>query len=301
MKIIYLSIAFLILCLNTPLWGQDTVTDYDGNAYHTVIIGSQVWLKENITSLHYDDGTDIPDVVAYNNSDSLAQIFGRLYTWNAAMKNVTTSGAQGVCPNGWHVPSSAQFTQLEIFLGGSQVAGGKMKDTTAGMWTYSATAGATNSSGFSALPAGEYDAHEFMMYQLLHDYAVFWTSTQTGSLLATERYLEYNSAKCQPYNWYKVMKYSVRCVRDQGVGTTEPPNDESIRIINPVKDYLRIVTDRPQDLRLLEIYDLHGNKLMVIDLSGSNQDVNLDMLSPGLYLAKVYYKNSYLVKRFMKL
>lgn len=301
MKIIYLSIAFLILCLNMTLMGQNTVTDYDGNVYHTVTIGSQVWLKENINSLHYVDGTDVPDVVAYDNSDSLAQIFGRLYTWDAAMKNVTISGAQGVCPDGWHLPSSAQFTQLENFLGGSLVAGGKMKDTTAGMWTYSATAGATNSSGFTALPAGEYDAHEFIIFQLLQDYAVFWTSTQTGSLLATERYLEYNSPKFQPYNWYKVMKYSVRCVRDQGVGTTEPSDDERIRMINPVIDYLRIVTDRPQDLMRLELYNLPGNLLMVIDLSGNNPDINLNMLSPGLYLAKVYLKNVYVVRMFMKL
>ncbi len=226
MKTLILSLVIASLTFQVGLVkGQDTVTDYDGNIYHTVTIGNQVWLKENITSLHYSDGTEIPEVVAYNNSDSLAGIFGRLYTWDAAMKNETTPGVQGVCPTGWHVPTSTEFTQLENFLGGAAVAGGKMKDTTSGMWNYSATGGATNSSGFTALPAGEYDAHQFMQFQLLHEYAVFWTSTQTSTLLATERYLEYNSPKSLPYNWYKPMKYSIRCLRDAVTGLLNKPKD----------------------------------------------------------------------------
>jgi len=77
-KLMCCLLVFTIMNCNS--YAQETVTDYDGNVYNTVIIGDQVWLKENIKSLHYSDGTPIPSVIAYNNSDSLAQIYGRLYT-----------------------------------------------------------------------------------------------------------------------------------------------------------------------------------------------------------------------------
>ena len=79
-------ILFALISFNINLSGQ-TVTDYDGNVYNTVTIGSQIWLKENLKSLRYCDGSEIPGVAAYNNLDSLADIYGRLYTlapWGAA-------------------------------------------------------------------------------------------------------------------------------------------------------------------------------------------------------------------------
>jgi len=201
------------------LWGfvsasaLETVSDYDGNVYQVVKIGTQKWLKENLKSLHYSDGVPIPGAAAYNDSDSLANIYGRLYTWDAAMRDSTSQGAQGVCPLGWHVPSDSEWTVLENFLGGPPVAGGKMKDTVTGFWDAPNT-GADNSSGFTVLPGGEYDGYYTPhVYHQMHQYAVFWTSTQVSSTGATERYLSYNSDSCLPYNWYKVMKYSVRCLK----------------------------------------------------------------------------------------
>ena len=100
MKII---IIFLFYCLTG--FAQQTITDYDGNIYETVTICDQIWLKENLKSLHYCDGEPIPGVVAYNNDDSLGSIYGLLYTWDAAMNGSTEPGAQGVCPCDWHVPT----------------------------------------------------------------------------------------------------------------------------------------------------------------------------------------------------
>ena len=127
------TILFLIMLFSIINFGQ-TVTDYDGNIYNTVTIGDQVWLKENLKSLHYSDGKEIPDVVSYNNSDSLAEIYGRLYTWGAAMNDSIVAGTQGVCPCEWHVPTDQEWSQLENYLGGSSIAGGKMKDTITGYW-----------------------------------------------------------------------------------------------------------------------------------------------------------------------
>ena len=175
-----------------------TVTDYDGNTYKTITIGNQTWMAENLKSLHYSDGTPISGVASYSNSNEIAEKHGRLYTWDATMRNSTTEGAQGVAPDGWHIPTDNEWKELENYLGGKNIAGGKLKSMNE--WKAPNT-NATNSSGFSALPSGEYDANEFLKYHLLGKYG-------------RERYLSFDDAKSSTYDWYKIMKYSVRCIKD---------------------------------------------------------------------------------------
>jgi hypothetical protein len=112
-----------------------TVTDYDGNVYDTVVIGNQVWLKQNLKTTHDNTGTLIPNVAdsaawanlsswgrCYYNNDSAAydSVYGPLYNWYVANNS-------NVCPLGWHVASNAEWQAAETFLGGANVAGGKMK------------------------------------------------------------------------------------------------------------------------------------------------------------------------------
>ena len=205
--------GFLLLLFAVQSFSQN-VRDYDGNIYSTVVIGKQVWLRENLASLHYSDGTPIAGAAVYNDNDSLGNIYGRLYTWNAAMNGSVSPGAQGACPCGWHLPTAEEWSTLENSLGGSSIAGGKMKETGTLHWSPPNT-GAGNSSGFSALPGGEYDAYyQPNVFRLLNEYAVFWTSTQISAVKAREKYLSFNSAASSTYDWYKVMKYSVRCIKD---------------------------------------------------------------------------------------
>ena len=110
------------------------------------------------------------------------------------MRDSTQPGIQGVCPCQWHIPTDQEWSEMENYLGGASVAGGKMKDTGTVYWDAPNT-GASNSSGFSALPAGEFDAYyNPNVFRLLSQYAVFWTSTQVSTLKARERYLAYNSS-----------------------------------------------------------------------------------------------------------
>jgi uncharacterized protein (TIGR02145 family) len=189
---------------------DSTVTDFDGNVYHTFNIGTQVWLKENLKSIHYSDGTVITGVMSYNNSDSLANIYGRLYTWNATMRNSTNQGVQGVCPAGYHVPTDSEWTVLGNYLGGNSIAGGKLKETDTAHW-YSPNTGATNSTGFTALGGGEWENGNF---QYIKMFGVFWSSTQTSSTQAKYRYIEYSSIILNPYTWNKSLAYSVRCIKN---------------------------------------------------------------------------------------
>lgn len=148
-----------------------TVTDYDGNTYKTVKIGNQWWMAENLKVTHYADGIEIPNVIdnndwgylgytdkAYcfynNNANGESDIYGALYTWTAASNGANSdanpSGVQGVCPDGWHLPSGSEWTELVEYLGGTMLAAEKMKEAN---YTWSINSG-TNESGFSALPGG---------------------------------------------------------------------------------------------------------------------------------------------------
>ncbi len=290
-----MKIFIIFSLLAVSIYPQTIVNDFDGNVYNTVQIGAQFWLKENLKSLHYSDGAEIPGTVGYNNSDSLINIYGRLYTWAAAMRNSTTQGVQGVCPDGWHVPTDAEWVTLENFLGGAAVAGGKMKEAGTAHWNAPNT-GADNSSGFTALPGGEYDdyytPHQF---RLLNEYAVFWTSTQVGSLKARERYIEFSSTASSIYDWFKVMKYSIRCVKNSATDVSEmkvfPHSDKLIGAFpNPFREKTSIRISLTESKTVtLKIYNIIGEK-SGLTLSGnmpagfSEIEIDGTNLTPGVYL-----------------
>ena len=137
------------------------VFDIDGNGYDTVVIGTQTWLVQNLRVTHLNNGVSIPNItnstlwknsttpaLCYYNNDSVsyAAIYGALYNWYAVNTN-------NLCPTNWHVPSYSEWETLITYLGGASVAGGKLKEVGTTHWT-SPNTGATNSSGFTALPNG---------------------------------------------------------------------------------------------------------------------------------------------------
>ena len=144
----------------TTIGNIETVTDADGNVYHTITIQTQNWLGENLATTKYNDGNAIPlvtDITAwsglstpaycwYNNDQSNKAIYGALYNWH-------TVNTAKLCPTGWHVATDAEWTTLTSNLGGGSVAGGKIKETDTVHWSGPNT-GADNSSGFTALPGG---------------------------------------------------------------------------------------------------------------------------------------------------
>ena len=275
-----------------------TVTDYDGNIYTEIQIGNQVWLKENIKSLHYSDGTPIPGVVCYDDDPANADIYGRLYTWQATMRNSIQEGSQGVAPDGYHVASDSEWNELENYLGGSSVAGGKMKEAGTAHWL-APNMGADNSSGFTALPAGEYDAHYTPnMFQFLRTGAIFWTSTNISVSKAREKYLQHTNSACQIYDWYKTMKYSVRCIKNTATDVEDEnqlPVDYQLgqNYPNPFNPSTVIpYTLSETGFVTIEVYDMLGRKVSRLvneNKSAGNHHVNFDAsnLSSGLYLYRI--------------
>jgi len=211
------------------------------------------------------------------------------------MRNSTAPGVQGVCPSGWHVPSDAEWTILENFLGGASVAGGKLKEAGTVHWNAPNT-GADNSSGFTALPGGEYDDYYTpRQFRLLNEYAVFWTSTEVNSLKARERYIAFNSAASSVYDWFKVMKYSIRCIKDNPVGIkNEEIRKEPDLILstfpNPftVRTTIRLSVNE-ENRALLRVFNLAGETVFTNDAGvlkmGINEiNVPSDGLADGVYI-----------------
>ncbi len=230
-----------------PCLGMPTLTDYDGNIYHTVQIGNQCWMKENLKTTHYSDGTAIPvgnnassgfDAYRYypNNNSAYVSTYGYLYNWPAVMKEASSSssnlsGVQGICPDGWHVPSDSEWTQLTDYVasqfnylcgGYSSVAAeiAKALASTSG-WNSSASDCAignnlsnNNATGFTALPAGSRN------YGNTGDFgksACFWSTTRytlPSSIYAYARELNYNYSVVTSYDLYTANGYSVRCLKD---------------------------------------------------------------------------------------
>lgn len=158
-----------------------TVSDIDGNIYHTVIIGTQVWMVENLKTTKYNDGTPIPNVIDdsswlalttaaycwYDNDIGHKKDYGALYNWHAV-----NSGK--LCPEGWHVPSKAEWTTLGEYLGGLTIAGGKMKEAGTSHWGLLSNPAATNESGFTALPGGIHSSG----FIGIGYHGVWWSSTK---------------------------------------------------------------------------------------------------------------------------
>ena len=200
-----------------------TVKDNDGNVYNTVLIGSQCWMQQNLKTTTFRDGNQIPLITnnvtwlnastdGYcwykNDAATYKATYGALYNWFAANDN-------RLCPTGWHVPDSSEWFALIDSLGGVNKAGGKMKEAGTAYWVTPNT-GATNSSGFTALPAGYRDGGIGLWYDL--GYAGYWWSTTEdfNSFFPWFCYLVYNTSVVNPT--YppntNTTGFSVRCVQD---------------------------------------------------------------------------------------
>ena len=193
-------------------------TDGDNNNYPVVRIGTQLWMAENLRTTHFANGSTIYGQYDYNNTASNTLIYGKLYTWSAIMgssasSNTSPSGVTGICPSGWHIPSLNELTTLVNVLGGSAVAGGKLKDAGSSLWS-SPNTDATNSSGFSGVPGGFRGASS--NYGTLGSIGYYWSATEYFANNAYIMNLAYNTktATLVGNNMFKTFGFSCRCVKD---------------------------------------------------------------------------------------
>ena len=212
------------------LCGTSTVKDYDGNEYTTVKMGSQCWLKQNLRSTHYSDGTEVTSYNHADDNENNDETYGLLYNWNttmngAAASDANPSGVQGICPVGWHVPSHAEWTQMMNYVKSQSMyqcnadpnnIGKALASTTGWDWSGSTCRvgniqSSNNASGFSAFPAGYYNVNGAQSFGA---YAMFWKSSQVYSQ-GKDFMIRSDEMGVQNDFAAPVTSYlSVRCIRD---------------------------------------------------------------------------------------
>lgn len=215
---------------------KTTVSDYDGNEYPIIKIGNQYWTQENIRSRHYANGEAINDYMYPNNDANLVEKYGLLYSWDEVMHGEkdsenNPSGVQGICPEGWHVPSHAEWTQLTNYVGKQTVfqCDGNVRNVAKALastedWLeFEVTKCAigndlskNNLTGFSIYPAGSGAEDSYK------NTALFWTCTEyfnenypdENGKKAYSRQLHNYGVSVYNRNSFKTCHFSVRCVKD---------------------------------------------------------------------------------------
>jgi uncharacterized protein (TIGR02145 family) len=213
-----------------------TMTDQDGNEYKTVTIGTQTWMAENLRTTKYRDGSAIPNVTnktewkslttgaycTYNNTENVDTIatYGRLYNWYTIIDN------RNIAPEGWHVPTDAEWKTLEMFLGMNQTQadeigwrgtdqGKQLAETGNTHWYYYS---GTNLSGFSALPAG-YREDYFGSFWFYTETGLWWLATdfsETDAFCRCLGLIGLSEDREKVFRGYNKKKFgcSIRCIRD---------------------------------------------------------------------------------------
>jgi uncharacterized protein (TIGR02145 family) len=213
--IMIFSISFLFSC------GDNIITNPVENNIDTVKIGTQIWKKKNLDVDQYRNGDPIPQVTNfaewknlttgawcyYNNDPAMGKKYEKLYNWYAV------NDPRGLAPEGWHVPSNDEWIILTEYLGGIDLAGGKMKESGALNWL-SPNLGATNECGFSAQPGGWRGSKE-AKFQDIGFNGNWWSSTEVDSQLVWNRGLYSNSITLVIGNSTKEYALSVRCIKDK--------------------------------------------------------------------------------------
>ena len=222
-----------------------TVTDIDGNTYKTIKIGDQWWMAENLKTTKYKDGTPIPNITDatawkelsagaychYDNNVSYAETYGALYNWFAVNGDTDGNGTKDkeIAPEGWHVPTDAEWKELEMFLGmsqstadiagwrGTEIQSAKLRSTSGWDNDRNATDGnGTNEVGFAAFPGGERNNNSGYFAKRGFRTA-FWTASESGDAAAWRRLIDiqedgaigvYRGTGSRNYG------YSLRCVKD---------------------------------------------------------------------------------------
>jgi len=211
---------FIIFSSACKRCDRETITDIDGNVYHSLNIGTQVWMVENLKVTRYQNGDLLPNVTDttewchlptgaycnYNNDIKNAPTYGRLYNWFA----VTDS--RNIAPKGWHVPTYREIEIMIAFLGGDTLAAGKLKEQGTSHWLYPNT-GATNESGFTSLPGG-YRYNREGTFHTLGSNGYWWTTTQSIELYTWSKRIFWYFAHADYNHNLKTLGFSVRCVRD---------------------------------------------------------------------------------------
>ena len=227
MRLIFLNTVFFLFCTIT----RSQVTAQDGKPYKTVKIGNQTWMAENLNVSTYRNGDTIPQVqdpktwsslttgawCYYGGKAETGARYGKLYNWYAI------NDPRGLAPEGWHIPTDAEWATLTNFLGGKIESSAKIKSSKG----WSQNGNGTNESGFNALPGGTRSINE--AFSFAGDYGYWWTSSSFDGSNAWNRFLAYNNNYIGRSTGWKQFGNSVRCIKDEnGTGIANANQSQKV-------------------------------------------------------------------------
>ena len=306
---------FLVLTISsysqTPGNG---VTDIDGNQYNSVIIGTQEWQKENLNVSKYSDGTPIPQVTDptawanltigawcyYDNDTANGTTYGKLYNWYAVAgihDSDPSTPNKVLAPEGWHVPSDAEWTTLINYLdpnadGGSiqNMAGGMMKEVGITHWL-SPNVAATNSSGFSGLPGGLRYYLDMIVPDMIGNSAYWWSSSENDTTQALYRVCICNSNGI--FSNFSSMNngFSLRLLNNTLLNNQLIKSNSFNIYPNPAKDYIYIDITNLTDTNgwSYKIVNTLGQEVLKGVLSSQQNIIQLSNIKgQGIYFVKIY-------------
>lgn len=317
-KTISLIILFMIPIIiysQNPCSGVPTIT-YAGQTYNTVQIGSQCWLKENLNvgtiipgNLDQSDNGTI-EKYCYNDSTINCDKYGGLYQWAEAVQyengatNSTspnpsfTANVQGICPNGWHIPSIGEFFTLNKIVNDN---GNALKSIGQGVITNNMDGRGTNTSGFSALLTGSYDMNK--NFEGLGNYTDFWSTLDPDINIVYILSLDKFNYNTDLYDFFAVKVYgvSVRCIKDDSNTDVEGANAKRLPIEysvsqnfpNPFNPTTVISYQLPAYSHVkLKLYDLLGREVAILidqEKAPGKYEVifNAQNLSSGIYFYRM--------------
>jgi uncharacterized protein (TIGR02145 family) len=289
MKNILIAISFLIIVI-TGTAQDGTVTDIDGNIYHTVKTYLQTWLIENLKTTKYNDGTKILNITDnnewynltvgaycnYDNDSNNVKDYGRLYNW-------FTVNTCKLCPKGWHVPSDSEWNILFTHYGTYELVEAGKKH-----WEYSNSKEIYNASGFTALPGGYY----YTNFVQIGKEGFWWSSTDYPEIYsAWSRLITFNSS----FNGFQSRRnhtrwmagYSVRCLCDEQTQNNIINNIEKIKIYpNYTSDKIFINCANRHDFKM-KVYNIVGKCLYQCDLTSGINEIDINSLTKGIYFVRL--------------
>jgi uncharacterized protein (TIGR02145 family) len=325
MKKINIKVTFLfLLILGVKSYGQaagNGVTDIDGHTYNSVIIGTQEWTKENLNVSRYTDGTIIPQVTDpivwsslstgawcyYNNDPANGAIYGKLYNWYAVAGIFNAASLTNpllrkkLAPIGWHVQSDDEWTTLTTYLGGTLIAGGKMKATGTiqsgtGLWQQPNT-DATNESGFAALPGGSRNNNG--TFGGIGFNCILLTSLEYDNNSATSCYLRSYNGNADIGIGDKYYGISVRCIKGQALSLQNITSAEQVNVFpNPAHSFLNLSINDDISLDKITILDITGK--IVLEQAENLNTINVEKLAKGVYILTAYAGDKKYQEKFIK-
>lgn len=302
MKTTILIFATLVFLVNKNT--AQTVTDYDGNVYHTVTIGIQVWLKENLKVTHYRNGDSIPNITvdtqwlnlksgAYcnlENNPKMGDEYGKLYN------NYAVIDIRNICPDEWHVPSFDEWRTLWNKLGTNP--GGKLKEKGTKHWS-SPNEGATDEYGFTALP-GRRKCSDGSGWGYEGIDGNWWSSTEAVINQAFYYWISYCYGNLMYSSTGKKYGLSVRCLRDTPAQINEINDQGGIKIYpNPATNKIYVNSTEKQDKKM-QVFNTIGKCVLQTELNNTVNEIDISSLTKGIYILKIADSKGTFVKKIIK-